>query len=208
MFTLSFQNIVLLIIPLLTALTFHEYSHARVALSLGDDTGRLMGRTTLNPLAHLDFLGTLCIIISGMFGWAKPVPVNPSKFRRPVRDMAIVAAAGPLSNFIFAVVLSFAIKVLVFNELIYNLPDFFSVPLAKMLYLAFFLNLGLCFFNLLPFPPLDGFRIIAVFLPQSVLAFAEKYGAVFFILFIVLIFSGFFSKFLYRVVTYFADFLL
>jgi Zn-dependent protease len=208
LFTLSFHNVLLLIIPLLTALTFHEYSHAKMAFALGDDTGKQMGRITLNPLAHLDFIGTLCIIFSGMFGWAKPVPVNPAKFHSPARDMALVAAAGPASNFIFAVALSFAIKWLVFSNLIDKLPKFFSVPFTQMLFLAFMLNLGLCFFNLIPFPPLDGFRIVSAFLPQNVVDYLERLRIVFFFILIILITTKVFTSSLTRVVYYFSKLLL
>ncbi|MDR2460960.1 MAG: site-2 protease family protein [Deltaproteobacteria bacterium] len=208
MFTLSISTVLLLILPLLVSLAFHEFCHALVATFFGDYTAKDRGRLTLNPLAHLDIMGTLFIVFTGLFGWAKPVPVNPLNFKHPARDMAFVAAAGPLSNLSLAVILSFILKFTVFNNLIYKLPQFFSDPVSQMLLLAFYLNLGLFLFNLLPFPPLDGFRIVAYFLPRPWLEFCEKYSFVFFLILMGLVFTSVLNKPLYAIIQFFERLLL
>jgi Zn-dependent protease len=148
------------------SLTIHEFAHAWSAWKLGDDTASRAGRLTLNPLSHIDPLGTILLPLLGVpFGWAKPVPVDPSRFRRDVsmgRGMAITAAAGPLSNVVLALVASVLLG-LAFRfapELVENGQPgrFFLVNLVL-------LNVGLALFNLIPIPPLDGSRIVAWVLP-------------------------------------------
>lgn len=169
----STENLIwyLLCIPAaLISLTVHECAHGYAAYKLGDPTARALGRLTLNPLAHLDPIGTLCMVLFH-FGWAKPVPVNPRYFRNPRNGMAITAAAGPLSNLILAVIS--ALLALLIGKLTavlypYIVENAFLVNF--MLYLQFFfqvlhtLNLTLCVFNLIPLPPLDGSRILSYFL--------------------------------------------
>ncbi len=137
---------------LVFCLTIHEYSHAWVAFKLGDPTAKAMGRLTLNPLAHLDPVGTLLLLLVG-FGWGKPVPFNPNYFSNPRRSSALVSLAGPASNFIFAVLFGMIHKFLPLGV--------FSGILEALVYL----NLILCFFNLIPIHPLDGFKIVWGFLP-------------------------------------------
>ena len=156
------------IIAILVALTVHEWAHALAAKRLGDDTAESMGRLTLNPLAHLDPLGAILFLVVG-FGWAKPVPVDVRNFRHPVRDAAIVAFAGPLSN----LVLAFAVMV----AMLWLGPDGrFPVEgsqsmeaitdiAAAFLFYSLRFNLALMAFNLLPIPPLDGSNILRLFLP-------------------------------------------
>ncbi len=150
----------LLMLPgLILALTFHEYAHAKMSDRLGDPTPESQNRLTLNPLAHMDPMGTICLLFAG-FGWGKPVEINPSYYRNPVRDSALVAAAGPFMNFILAFVLFFVYALVCVFAPANQLVGILEVMLIQGAYL----NVGLCVFNLLPFPPLDGSKIFAYFL--------------------------------------------
>lgn len=142
---------------LIIAISIHEAAHAFVAYKLGDDTAKHHGRLTLNPIAHMDPVGTLMLFIAH-FGWGKPVPVNPYNFKNPVEGSALTAFAGPLSNFATALVCSIPLKY--FPQL---LPD----QLLHFLWVLLDLSLVLGLFNMLPFPPLDGSKIFAVFIPKS-----------------------------------------
>jgi Zn-dependent protease len=148
--------------PILIALAFHEYAHAYVANRFGDPTARLAGRLTLNPLKHLDVLGTIMLFIVN-FGWAKPVPVDPSYFRNPRRDMLYVALAGPLANMLLAFVFGIGYRLIDVAGL--PLPTVAGIPLIFMLRFSIFINLVLAFFNLIPIPPLDGSKILRSLLP-------------------------------------------
>ncbi len=154
------------IIPvLIIALTFHEYSHAYVAYKLGDDTAKNRGRLTLNPLKHLDILGTLMFIFAHI-GWAKPVPVNAMNFKDPKQDMAKVGLAGPVMNLIIAFITAFPIQIMV----VYfanRAPGQFALIMWEFLLMLFSVNLYLAVFNLIPIPPLDGSRIFYGVLPQK-----------------------------------------
>lgn len=108
------RGTMMLVVPVLLALTVHEYAHALAAYRLGDDTAKNEGRLTLNPLVHLDPLGTIMLFFSQLFGWAKPVPFNPGNFKNPVRDTTLVALAGPVSNFITAIVVVILYRLLSF----------------------------------------------------------------------------------------------
>lgn len=140
---------------ILFALTVHEWAHAYTAYRMGDSTARLLGRMTLNPLAHLDIFGTLAIILIG-FGWAKPVPVNPNNLRHPRRQMMWIAAAGPISNLLqalaFGLILQFGAGTIPSTQT----GDFF----AQMIVNGVVINCALAVFNLIPVPPLDGSKII------------------------------------------------
>ncbi|MDR1313409.1 MAG: site-2 protease family protein [Deltaproteobacteria bacterium] len=185
----TFRQTLLLIPPLLFALTVHELSHGWTAWKLGDPTAKERGRITLNPIAHLDLVGTLCILLTHFIGWAKPVPVDPRHFRNPVRGMAIVAAAGPASNFLMAAASGFLLNKALSTGLLDALPRSVGEPLAMMAFIFFSLNLGLGLFNLLPFPPLDGFRVISVALPLKAVRFCERYSFVFFVALLALMWS-------------------
>ena len=159
------------LISILIALSVHEWAHAFVANKLGDPTARNMGRLTLNPIAHLDPLGTILFLTVG-FGWGKPVPINPGYFKHPKRDTAIVSLAGPFSNFILAI-LCFVGLALVDGGL-GSARDLRSadasgnvgkVFLQSLFASSLFLNLALMAFNLLPVAPLDGSKILGAFIP-------------------------------------------
>jgi len=182
--------------PLLLALTVHEFAHGYVAFRLGDPTASLLGRLTLNPLKHLDPLGTIAFFVFH-FGWAKPVPVNPAYFKNPQKDMLWVALAGPATNFSLAVISALMAKIIwLFAQLMpYSLVgEAILVPLNSTLIASVWINLVLCIFNFLPIPPLDGSRIVAGLLPPELArsyASFEKYG---FILVILLAVTGVLSK--------------
>lgn len=175
----EFMNTLLILPGLVLGLTVHEFSHAKMADRLGDPTPGYQGRLTLNPLAHMDIMGTICLLIAD-FGWGKPVQVNSTYFRNPQRDNMLVALAGPLSNFIIAFVLFVA-----FGFLYYLLPiqdgKSWADLLLAMVYLGAKINLTLCVFNLLPFPPLDGSKILGYFLKGKARSFIwtlEKYSLI------------------------------
>lgn len=205
----SISDVILMIVPLLMSLSVHEFAHAYVANRLGDPTPKERGRLTLNPLAHLDLLGTLCILMTFFIGWAKPVPVDPRYFRNPVTGMSIVAAAGPLSNLALAIILALAIRFVVGSESWEGVPLFFRDPIANMLYIAFYLNLGLCLFNLIPIPPFDGFRVLSCVLPRETVLFLERGSLpimlVFFVLFVA---TGAVGRVLWPLIRSIASFLL
>ena len=140
---------------ILLALSVHEYAHAWTAVRLGDPTPKLMGRLTLDPLRHIDPVGLLLLVLIHI-GWAKPVPVNPAYFRRPRRDMALVAVAGPLSNLLSALPAALILRTGVLTHLPGPLQG-----LETLLFAFVFISLILAFFNLFPVAPLDGWRIVA-----------------------------------------------
>jgi len=165
-------------IVLLVAFTIHELSHAVVADRMGDPTPRRMGRITLNPIAHLDPIGTILLLVSG-FGWAKPVMINPMNLRgNPRTGMAIVAAAGPISNLIMAVFFSLPFKLGLVAFSAFGASS--VIPsLSELLFQFVWINLILAFFNLIPIPPLDGYKILTGILPPDIayrLRPLEQYG--------------------------------
>lgn len=154
-------ELLLIVPPVLFAITIHEFWHGLVADKLGDPTAREAGRLTLNPLAHLDLIGTLMFFIVKI-GWAKPVPVNPGNFQNPRRDMIWVALAGPASNLVSAFIFGMMLRGL---ELI--LPPQMFLAIAQVLVYLVLFNLILASFNLIPIPPLDGYNILLGILPLS-----------------------------------------
>jgi len=152
----------ILLPPLLFSLVLHEFAHARTALAFGDPTAKSMGRLTLNPLAHLDPIGTLCIILVG-FGWAKPVPVNPLNLEpRKLGDIA-VSLAGPASNLMLAVIFGLLLR-LWWTVGLTKSPTTFQAVHLYLLYIAS-VNILLCTFNLIPLFPLDGHHVVREVLP-------------------------------------------
>ncbi|PIS09023.1 site-2 protease family protein [Candidatus Beckwithbacteria bacterium CG10_big_fil_rev_8_21_14_0_10_34_10] len=173
------------LISILAAVSIHEFAHSFMADKLGDPTPRLAGRLTLNPIAHLDPLGTLALIVAQV-GWGKPVPVDPYNFRNPKRDSALVSLAGPLSNFILAGLISLIIK---FLPLTLNPLLIFS-----FIYPFLAINIGLGVFNLIPIPPLDGSKVLTGLLPTNLALKVEEtmaeYGLILLIAILLPIFNG------------------
>ncbi len=177
-------------------LPIHEYAHARMAYALGDDTASLKGRMTLNPIAHVDWVGAACIMLIG-FGWAKPVPVNPYNFTNRAhkkRGMALTALAGPLSNIVVAFIGIIILRLLYsFSDvLIWEYTHGMILNYAFMWFIV--INISLAVFNLIPVPPLDGSKILAAFIPDRILykisEFTNKYGMIITIAFVALIYSN------------------
>jgi len=184
-------KISVMLVPALLAIILHEVAHGYVADRFGDPTARLLGRLTLNPLRHLDPIGTLAIFIFG-FGWARPVPVNTGNLRHPHRDMIWVSLAGPLTNLSLALASAVLLHLLGFLEArLLNQAEFLtqiSRPLRVMAAFSLYINVLLGLFNLLPIPPLDGGRVLSGLLPARQaqwLARLEPFG---FVLLILLIF--------------------
>lgn len=197
-------QIIILAPPILLALTVHEFAHGYVAYRLGDPTAKSMGRLTLNPLKHLDPLGTIAFFIIKI-GWAKPVPVNPNYFKDPRKDMLWVALAGPIVNLILAIISALAVKLVWFlaATLPYSqIAEAVLVPLNMVLMASVWINLVLCIFNFLPIPPLDGSKILAGILPPDMArsyASVERYG---FVILLILAFSGLLSQMIMPVITF------
>lgn len=203
-------ELIILAPPVLLALTFHEFAHGLMAYRLGDPTAKAAGRLTLNPLKHLDPLGTLAFFVIKI-GWAKPVPVNPRYFRNPKKDMLWVALAGPLTNLALAVISALLTKLvwLLAALLPYStMLKAILLPFNAMLVASVWINLVLCIFNFLPIPPLDGSKILMGMLPDQLAVSyqkIEKYG---FILILILAFSGLLSRLILPLIGYVNSFLL
>lgn len=173
-YNMDFYTILLIAPPIILSLTVHEYAHALSAWYFGDDTAKKLGRLTLNPLAHLDFLGTIMLFIVHL-GWAKPVPVNPANFANPRKAMLYVSLAGPASNIVLAFFCGLCLRFL----------DVFlleSGPAVQMVIIilnyGLYINLVLAFFNMIPIPPLDGSKVLFSFIPSEYDSYIEKYSAV------------------------------
>ena len=196
----NMQQIIIYIfiaIASLISLTLHELSHAYVAHLLGDDTAKNSGRLTLNPLAHIDIVGLLCLIVFRI-GWAKPVPVNPYNFRNRKSSMLLVSLAGPITNLILAIL---AARIFAFTAST-------SYYLSLFILLFVRINIGLAVFNILPFPPLDGSKIIASLLPEKLEHFFYKYERYLYIIVLIMYFTGIISKVLYPAINFLYDLFL
>ncbi len=163
MFRFDLWNILIGIPVTLIALSVHELSHGFVSSKLGDPTPRYEGRLTLNPLKHLDLWGTILMILTG-FGWAKPVRINPMYYKDRVKGMALVALAGPLSNFLLAVL---GVFLQVLFMIIQAKTGVNLNILTTIMYYFVIRNLAFMVFNLIPFPPLDGFKVLGVIIPRE-----------------------------------------
>jgi Zn-dependent protease len=164
----SLEELLAAIVALLVGLTFHEFSHAFVADGLGDHRPRAMGRLTLNPLAHIDPIGALMLLVAG-FGWAKPVLVNPYALRGGRSAMALVAAAGPVANVVVALAFAITFRVLDTIGLDAGFAPRFVAAVVS-------LNILLAIFNLIPIPPLDGYNVLLAFLPPRQALTVQRYA--------------------------------
>lgn len=201
--------------PLLIAVILHEIAHGYAAEKLGDPTARQLGRITFNPIKHIDPFMTVILpgilIVSGspiIFGGAKPVPVNPMRFKNPRRDMAYVALAGPVTNFVLALLFYFAYEIYSFAFPVLLAPPFVLAIIGLWLIYGVLINLVLGLFNLLPVPPLDGGRIAVGFLPIPLAKFWARLEPFGLIIVIALLYSGLFDVFLSPVLDKTAKYLL
>ena len=181
-------DIIVRAIVLLTAIPVHEAAHAYVADKLGDPTAKYMGRLTLNPMAHFDLMGSVAMILFGI-GWAKPVPINPLKFKDQKKGMAISAAAGPISNVIVAAISLAIAKLIWYASYVTGVNTVIST-----LYTIFrsmcFINISLAIFNLIPIPPFDGSRIFNYFLPDKFYFKIMEYERYIFLALFMVLFTG------------------
>ena len=192
-------------VVLLLAISAHEAAHAWMSYKFGDDTARLLGRVTLNPVAHTDPIGTLLIPIvnfilaagglGGLFllGWGKPTPVNPLRWRQKDLANVMVSIAGILANLLIATIAFIIIKIFLVTGWFALIPSDLQEPVRLLLESMLFMNISLAVFNLLPFPPLDGSKVLETFLPDSMqpaLATLEQYG---FLILMVLMYMGVFD---------------
>ncbi len=176
MFSLIQEYLARLIV-LFTAITVHECAHGYVAYKLGDPTAKYSGRLTLNPIAHLDPIGALCMVLFG-FGWAKPVPINPMYFRDRKKGSALTALAGPLSNIVLAFV-STIFAALYYAFVLAKFPGILTSFVFEVFVQLAFVNISFAIFNLIPFPPLDGSKILGMFLSYqnyNKLLMYERFG--------------------------------
>ena len=184
----------------LLSISVHESSHALAAYKLGDDTAKRMGRISLNPLHHLEPVGFLMMVVAH-FGWAKPVPVNPyrmTKLKNPKVGMALSSAAGPVSNLLLALLAGIAFYIVYYagGPTLWSMWGGYGEPggwryyLSLLLYICLLLNAGLAVFNLIPISPLDGSKILAIFLPDKAYAWLMRYERYGFLLLAVLLFTG------------------
>ncbi len=189
------SELALVAIPLLMGITFHEVAHGYTAYRFGDPTAKNAGRLTLNPIKHLDPLGTIVLVVTRMIGWAKPVPINPAYFQDPQKGIFWVSLAGPAANFALAVGFYVLFNVMLFLQSVFatgGAADLLEIATAICFY-GIILNIILGIFNLFPIPPLDGGKIVATFLPGHMARQymqLEKYG---FLIIIGLIFLGVFQ---------------
>jgi len=200
-------ELVIYMVVLLMAISAHEAAHAWMSYRFGDDTARLLGRVTLNPVAHIDPVGTLLIpIVMFIFGhvggalasipligWGKPTPVNPLRWRNKDLANVMVSIAGILSNLLIATIGFTILKVLLMTGAGASLPESLQEPIGLFLRYLLIMNISLAVFNLLPFPPLDGSKVLDTFLPASMrplLELLEQYG---YIILMILIYMGFFN---------------
>ncbi|MCX8083331.1 MAG: site-2 protease family protein [Calditerrivibrio sp.] len=183
------KQISVTLLPFFLAVTIHEVAHGYAAYYLGDDTAKRAGRLTINPFAHIDLLGLFFLLITQLFGWAKPIPVDMSRLRWRKYGPAVVSFAGPFSNFVLAICSAVLLNLIKIDETS-TLHRFFLEPVGYMLFYSVQINIVLGIFNLLPILPLDGGRILQSFLPLNLaykFSHTERYG---FIIILILVVTG------------------
>jgi Zn-dependent protease len=195
------QQIAIYAVPLFLGIICHEVAHGYVSYLLGDPTAKNAGRLTLNPLKHLDLIGTLVFLLTRMIGWAKPVPINPSYYQNPRKGIVLVSLAGPATNFVLAALFYFLYRGLaaVIMTSDPQLASYVIYPIVNIAAAGTIINIILGTFNLIPIPPLDGSKVLAVILPPKMAAKymkLERYG---FIILILLVMTGVFEGF-FRVI--------
>ena len=206
-------QILIRFIVLLFCLTVHETAHAWTADRLGDPTARMLGRVSLNPVVHADPVGTvlfpLLAMVSGvpLIGWAKPVPVDIRQLRHPRRDYMLVAAAGPASNLVMAVIAAALLAVIPVSPMVLDEPNI-SVPIATLLTVAVTLNLLLAVFNMIPVPPLDGGNVLAGLLPPRLAMAFDQLRPYGFLLIYLVILTPLFDYLVLRPFLFLRSFLL
>lgn len=189
-FTLStvIAEILAVLLIIFLILPFHEWAHAFTASLLGDKAVKYRGRLSLNPLSHIDPMGALCMLLFG-FGWAKPVPIDPRNFKNPKLGMAVTAIMGPVANLVAALV-----GMLIYNALFVFVPTFLFTDAGAFVrvFISYYIscNIGLAVFNLIPIPPLDGSKVLFLFLPDKAVDFCYRYQQIFFIALFVLLYAG------------------
>lgn len=189
-----FLNLILTLPAVLLAISVHETAHGYAAYKMGDPTAKYSGRLSLNPLAHFDLIGFLCMLFFH-FGWAKPVPINPDNFKDRKKGVILVSLAGPVSNLamalISAVILGIVGKFTGFAALFSNVTSLKGLNvLIVMLYYCIIINVGLMIFNLIPIPPLDGSRVLTEFLPGRIKYKFYRYERYSFLVLLLIIYTG------------------
>ncbi len=178
---------ILSVIPaIIIAISLHEYAHAKTAIKLGDNTPKLQGRDTINPLAHIDPFGFICLLIA-KFGWGRPVQIDVRNFKKPLKDQMLVSLAGPVMNLIVAFVTLIILNILVLTNAFDLMSKNLAIVIETIITYIVLINISLCVFNLLPLPNFDGSKILLYFLPlKAKLNFLklERYG---FIIFLIIV---------------------
>ncbi|MCF8008755.1 MAG: site-2 protease family protein [Halanaerobiales bacterium] len=211
----NIMELILVIPILLLSLSIHEYSHGYVSYLLGDPTPKDNGRLTINPIAHLDLMGSLVLLITRRIGWAKPVPIDPRYYKNPKKGLMLVGVAGPGSNMIMAIIFALIFRAYFaflsvgsFNSLSSGVSDLQYIIL-RFLILAVIINLSLGFFNLLPIPPLDGSNILRGILPQNLNKYLNKLqGPIGMVILLVLAYTGLLWKLISPFVNFFYSLLI
>lgn len=210
------QTIAIWALPVLFAITLHEAAHGFIAKQLGDPTAKMLGRLTANPFKHIDPVGTVAVpvgllILTALtpmppfiFGWAKPVPVNMRNLRHPRRDMAIVAAAGPLANLLMAMFWALMVKL---GFMLHGTLDWVAIPLILMGSAGIAINILLMVLNLLPVPPLDGGRVVSGVLPRRVGRHYDRLEPFGLVIVLILLFTGVLTAILWPFYHFFVNLL-